>query len=83
MSIYDDSVRKDLVRGDCKMGRSIYLTEKEILALIDTSGEWGEMMNSGDEESRKCTEERMENGLGSALKKLYKGSNVERIYKDY
>ena len=26
------------------MGRSIYFTEKEIIALIDTSGEWIQMM---------------------------------------
>lgn len=30
------------------MGRSIYLTEKEILALIDTSGEWIQIMTDGD-----------------------------------
>ena len=65
------------------MGRTIYLSEKEIATLSATAGEWGEMMNSGDEESRKCMEERMENGLGSALKKLHKGRNGERNYKDY
>lgn len=82
MSIYD-ALQKNIRECDKEMGRTIYLSEKEITALTATAGEWGEMMNSGDEESRKCTEERMENGLGSALKKLHKGRNGERIYKDY
>ena len=41
------------------------------------------MMSYGDKEANKCVEECMENGLGSALKKLYKGTNGERTYKDY
>lgn len=65
------------------MGRTIYLSEKEIAALRDSAQEWCEIMGTGDEESNKCVEERMENGLGSALRKLYKGCNGERIYKDY
>lgn len=65
------------------MGRTIYLSEKEITALRDTAGEWCEMMSYGDKEANKCVEECMENGLGSALKKLYKGTNGERTYKDY
>lgn len=65
------------------MGRNIYFTEKEIASLRDTSTEWCSMMCDGDEESRNCTQERLDNGLGSALKKLYKGLNGERIYKDY
>ena len=64
-------------------GRSIYLTEKEQQALIDSSSEWCEMMGSGDEESCNLVEERLNDGLGSALRKLYKGRNGERIYKDY
>lgn len=66
-----------------KMGRSIYLTEKEMQALRDSATEWCEMMGNGDEEANKCVEERMENGLGSAMRKLYKGCNAERIYQDY
>ena len=64
-------------------GRNIYLTEKEQLALIDSASEWCEMMSNGDKESCECAEERLNNGLGSALRKLYKGRNGERIYKDY
>lgn len=65
------------------MGRSIYLTEKEILALIDTSGEWIQMMMDGDNPAQQEADDRLNNGLGRALKKLYKGRNGERIYKDY
>lgn len=65
------------------MGRTIYLSEKEMAALRDSAGEWCEMMWNGDEESGKCVEERLKNGLGSALRKLYKGSDGEKIYKDY
>ena len=64
-------------------GRNIYLTEREQQALIDSSVEWCSMMGDGDEESCNHVEERLNNGLGSALRKLYKGRNGERIYKDY
>lgn len=65
------------------MGRSIYLTEKEILALIDTSTEWVQMMMDGDIPAQQEVDNRLNNGLGRALKKLYKGRNGERLYKDY
>lgn len=65
------------------MGRSIYFSEKEILALIDSSGEWIQMMIDGDISAQQEADNRLNNGLGRALKKLYKGRNGERIYKDY
>lgn len=65
------------------MGRSIYLTEKEIFALIDTSEEWIQMMMSGDISTQQEVDNRLNEGLRRALKKLYKGRNGERIYKDY
>ena len=65
------------------MGTNIYLTEKEMIALIETSGEWVDMMMDGDVEAQQCTEDRLNNGLGRALKKLYKGREGEKIYKDY
>ena len=64
-------------------GRNIYFTEKEQKALISSASEWCSMMSEGDEESFDCVEERLNNGLGSALRKLYKGRNGENIYKDY
>ena len=66
-----------------KMGRTIYLSEKEIAALRNTAGEWREIMGTGDKESNKCVEERMRNGLGSALRKLYKGCRMEQVYEEY
>ncbi len=40
-------------------------------------------MRDGDEESCNATQERLDNGLGSALYKLYKGRNGQRAYKEY
>ena len=65
------------------MGRNIYLTEKEMAALRAASGEWCEMMMDGDEECQNAVEERLENGLGSALRKLYKGRRGHTLYADY
>lgn len=41
------------------------------------------MMMNGDIPTQQEVEDRLNNGLGRALKKLYKGTNGERIYKDY
>lgn len=65
------------------MGRNIYFTDKEMEALRDSATEWCSMMGEGDEDSCNAVDERMDNGLGSALKKLYKGLNGERAYKIY
>lgn len=64
------------------MGKRIYLTDKEILALVHTCGEWSEIMSEG-EDTFECVEDRLKDGLGSALKKLYKGRNGYNTYKDY
>ena len=64
-------------------GRAIYLTEKEQMALRESASEWCEIMSNGDAEACDCVEERLNNGLGSALKKLYKGLSGARIYEDY
>ena len=64
-------------------GINIYLTEKEQKALRDSASEWCDIMSSGNAESCACVEERLNDGLGSALRKLYKGLNGERIYKEY
>lgn len=65
------------------MARNIYFTDKELKALRDTCSEWCEIMSYGDSKSVEEVEERLDDGLGSALRKLYKGLNGERIYKDY
>ncbi len=41
------------------------------------------MMMSGDISTQQEVDNRLNEGLGRALKKLYKGHNGERIYKDY
>lgn len=64
------------------MGRNIYFTDKELKALRSSATEWCEMMADG-EETVDDVEEKLNNGLGSALKKLYKGCNGEKAYKDY
>ena len=41
------------------------------------------MMADGDALACQEVENRLNEGLGRALKKLYRGRNGERIYKDY
>lgn len=64
------------------MGRSIYLTDLEIEKLIDYTGEAVNILGEADTTAEQ-TEIDMENGLGSAMRKLYKGRNGERIYAKY
>lgn len=61
----------------------VYLTDKELLALVYSAEEWCSMMGDGDEKSCKEAQERLDNGLGSALYKLYKGKIGQRVYKEY
>ncbi len=65
------------------MGRNFYLTDKEISALRDASGEWCDILEEGDSDSCEMVAEKLNNGLGSALKKLYKGTKGERLYEKY
>lgn len=64
------------------MGRSIYFTNRELqqlrnymLEAVDILGEASETYEQVDKD--------MENGLGSALRKLYKGCNGEVKYAQY
>ena len=63
-------------------GRSIYFTETEIDMILKYMGEAVGILGE-TEDTCEMTEEDMENGLGSALRKLYKGRNGERIYAKY
>lgn len=63
------------------MGKTIYLTSSELSALRSTASEWCEMMGDGDDIAP--VEDRLNAGLGSALKKLYKGTAGEAVYKKY
>ena len=64
------------------MGRSIYFTNQEIRKLIDYVSNSVEVLIEA-EDTAEQTEEDMKNGLGSALRKLYKGRNDEKIYAEY
>ncbi|MBQ8166886.1 MAG: hypothetical protein IJZ96_07605 [Lachnospiraceae bacterium] len=64
------------------MGKTIYLTDKEIKAVRDCCGEWCEIMSTGVE-TFKTVEQTLNDGLGSALYKLYKGLNGARLYENY
>lgn len=64
------------------MGRNVYLSDLEMCALRNAAEEWCEIMASGNLEASQCVDERLKNGLGAALKKLYKGLNGE-AYENY
>ena len=59
---------------------NIYLTEKEVLTLITVCSEWCQMLENCDED---YVTPKLNDGLGSALYKLYKGRNGQSIYKEY
>ena len=59
---------------------NVYLTEKEVLALIEVCSEWCQMLESCDED---FVTPKLNDGLGSALYKLYKGRMCQDIYKEY
>ena len=61
----------------------VYLSNIEVMALIDSASEWCSIMSDGDEESAVIVDERLDNGLGSALYKLYKGRIGQRNYVEY
>lgn len=65
------------------MGANIYFSDKELAAMRESCSEWCDIMNDGDKESCECANDRLKDGLGSALKKLYKGRFGEDVYKDY
>lgn len=64
------------------MGRSIYFTEKEISQIIHYTNEAIGILGEG-EKTQYIVERDMRNGLGSALRKLYKGKAGEELYDDY
>ena len=60
----------------------LYLSEKEAMTLRDVATEWCSIMSDG-EETLGCVEEKLNNGLGAALYKLYKGRNGQKVYEEY
>ena len=64
------------------MGRSIYFTDQELEKVIDYMSEAVGILGEAEETCWNVVED-MENGLGSAMRKIYKGRKGERIYAKY
>lgn len=64
------------------MGRSIYFTDKELKQLRNYALEAIEILGNASDTAEQVDED-MENGLGSALRKLYKGCIGESKYAKY
>ena len=60
----------------------VNLTGREIMMLLQVTTQYIEVFG-GSEGTDEYTKYMMDTGLGSALKKLYKGRNGYKVYKDY
>lgn len=58
----------------------IYLTDKEAKCLRDVAGQWIELMETADED---LITPMLNDGLGSALAKLYKGKNGASLFAEF
>lgn len=61
---------------------TISLTDIEIQRVLDACGGYMEIMEQG-EDTHEYTIYEMETGLGSALRKISKGRNGQRVYAKY
>lgn len=61
---------------------TISLTDIEIQRVLDACNGYTDIMSEG-EDTHEYTIYEMENGLGSALRKLMKGRNGQRGYANY
>ena len=61
---------------------TITLTDREIELVLSACGQYIELMEEG-EDTHDYTVYEMETGLGSALRKLSKGRNGQRVYAKY
>ena len=64
------------------MGRSIYFTDKELSMVRNYVFEATDILGNASDTAEEVYED-MNNGLGSALRKLYKGCNGELKYAKY
>lgn len=64
------------------MGRSIYFTDKELKQLRDYALEAIEILGEASETAEQ-TDNDLDDGLGSAMRKLYKGYNGEARFAKY
>nr|DAQ09752.1 MAG TPA: hypothetical protein [Caudoviricetes sp.] len=62
------------------MGRNIYFTDRELQQIKNYVFEAVEILGEASE-TYKQVDEDMENGLGSALRKLYKGCRESKYAK--
>lgn len=65
-----------------KMGRNIYFTDRELSMVRDYAFEATDILGNASDTAEQVDED-MENGLGSALRKLYKGCIGESKYAKY
>ena len=59
---------------------NLYLSTKEVRCLREVCTQWIELMETSEED---IVTPMLNDGLGSALYKLYKGRNGEAAYKEY
>jgi hypothetical protein len=64
------------------MGRNIYFTDRELSMVRDYVFEATDILGNASDIAEQVDED-MENGLGSALRKLYKGCIGESKYAKY
>lgn len=64
------------------MGRNIYFTDRELSMVRDYVFEATDILGNAFNTAKQVDED-MENGLGSALRKLYKGCIGESKYAKY
>ncbi len=64
------------------MGRSIYFTDRELKQIRNYVSESVDILGEASETYEQVDKD-MEDGLGSALRKLYKGLNGESKYAKY
>lgn len=64
------------------MGRSIYFTDRELRMVRDYAFEATDILGNASDTAEQVDKD-MENGLGSALRKLYKGCIGESKYAKY
>jgi len=63
-------------------GRNIYFTEQELYMIRKYLDESISILGEAEKTCKEVDED-FENGLGSALRKLYKGLNGEKLYSGY
>lgn len=64
------------------MGQNIYFTDRELSMVRDYVFEAADILGNASDTAEQVDED-MENGLGSALRKLYKGCIGESKYAKY